>query len=184
MEGVMTEYCVFNGERYYLNRRYFRRCTLKPGSQALLHRAVWEHHKGPIPPAWHVHHRDRDRRNNAIENLELVPAPDHQRRHMLDRSASGQKWAPDLSPASLAKQVEWRRSDAGQEHYRKLGEKNRQAILQLPLHDMVCESCGSSYQAKYPERSKYCHSRCQVRAYRQNRRKVLKHGEEKARHDG
>jgi hypothetical protein len=33
---------------------------------------VWENVKGPIPEGYCVRHRDKNRSNNAIENLELL----------------------------------------------------------------------------------------------------------------
>ncbi len=38
----------------------------------LLQRHVWEEHRGPIPPGHAVCFKDRDRKNCAIENLELL----------------------------------------------------------------------------------------------------------------
>ena len=56
----------FNGKNYWLypNSKYYERYKKR------LHRAVWEYHNGPIPKGYHVHHKDNDRANNQIENLE------------------------------------------------------------------------------------------------------------------
>lgn len=46
------------------------------------HRFLWEQHHGrAIPPGHMVHHRDGDRLNNAIENLQLVTFEEHRRIH-------------------------------------------------------------------------------------------------------
>ena len=63
----------FDGRRYRLSGRYYRRDCWGRGGPSNLHRAVWEHHHGPIPPGYHVHHRDGDGLNNDLANLELVP---------------------------------------------------------------------------------------------------------------
>ena len=48
------------------------------GRSRLEHRVVWERHHGSIPAAsHHVHHLNGDRRDNRIENLELIPAGVH-----------------------------------------------------------------------------------------------------------
>lgn len=52
-----------------------------------LHRDVWEHHHGPIPPGLEVHHIDHDKANNAVENLELLSKSEHARLHHLERAS-------------------------------------------------------------------------------------------------
>lgn len=49
------------------------------GSGPSLHRAVWISHNGPIPDGHHIHHRDRDKSNNDIGNLECHSPADHSR---------------------------------------------------------------------------------------------------------
>lgn len=52
-----------------------------------LHRDVWEHHNGPIPTGYEIHHRDHDKSNNAPSNLELVKVRPHRKHHMIHRAA-------------------------------------------------------------------------------------------------
>jgi hypothetical protein len=66
----------FNGVRYYRKPSGYYKADHKLGG-AYLHRVVWAHHHGPIPPDHHVHHIDHDPTNNAIENLELLSAHEH-----------------------------------------------------------------------------------------------------------
>lgn len=65
----------FNGEVYYLCGYYFQ----KNGKR--LHREVWKHHNGDIPKGYHVHHKDSNRANNNIENLELKSGKQHMEMH-------------------------------------------------------------------------------------------------------
>ena len=53
----------FQGKKFWKNGDYFKR------NNQLLHRVVWQHHKGPIPENHHIHHKDRDKSNNDISNL-------------------------------------------------------------------------------------------------------------------
>ena len=49
-----------------------------------MHRYVWECNHGPIPDGMHVHHKDGDKTNNNIDNLELLAASVHSKHHGKD----------------------------------------------------------------------------------------------------
>lgn len=57
------------GSRYYAGWHEGRRRSL--------HRVVWERYRGAIPPGVHVHHRNGNRTDNRIANLELVTPAEH-----------------------------------------------------------------------------------------------------------
>lgn len=46
-----------------------------------MHRDVWEFDNGEIPQGYDVHHIDRDRSNNNIDNLKLLSKQEHARRY-------------------------------------------------------------------------------------------------------
>jgi len=68
------------------------------------HRLAWERANGPLPPGAAIHHKDGDKQNNDIQNLELVGFADHAERHWRQRW-SGRK--PECS------NVEHLRAQAG-----------------------------------------------------------------------
>lgn len=47
----------------------------------LEHIKIWEDANGPKPYGFDIHHRDEDKGNNSISNLQLMPAGDHRRLH-------------------------------------------------------------------------------------------------------
>ena len=71
----------FNGVSYRLNSvtGYY---TATGG--ALMHRDVWTATNGPIPPRHVVHHRDRDKANNSLPNLQLMEWGRHTAEHRHD----------------------------------------------------------------------------------------------------
>lgn len=69
----------FNGNKYTLrNNGYYGKTK---GGRTLLHRDVWEHHNGPIPKGYDIHHLDNDKTNCDIANLELLPKSEHTRKY-------------------------------------------------------------------------------------------------------
>lgn len=65
-------------------------------SRGLLHRLIWEERYGPIPPKMEINHKDGNKLNNDLDNLELVTHQQnaiHARRilHVKGGSAPGEK---------------------------------------------------------------------------------------------
>ena len=69
----------FNGNKYtmrnigYLGKTY--------GNRSLMHRDVWEYHNGEIPDGFDIHHKNGDRTDNRIENLEMIEKSEHGKIH-------------------------------------------------------------------------------------------------------
>lgn len=67
----------FNGEKYTLrNNGYYGKTR---GARTMMHRDVWEASNGTIPEGYDIHHKDGNRMNNTIENLECLPKSEHTR---------------------------------------------------------------------------------------------------------
>ena len=75
IEVIDEKYQTFNGDTFYKNKR---------GHYVhgdFLHRCVWEYHHGTIPENYHIHHKDFDKDNNNIENLQLLTEIEHHQLH-------------------------------------------------------------------------------------------------------
>src|SRR5215469_17385379 len=53
---------------------YYAAWDAKTRRPVLLHRKIWETHRGPLPKGVHIHHRDGNKANNQIDNLEPMLA--------------------------------------------------------------------------------------------------------------
>ena len=70
---------MYNGYAYYI-------CTdgyLRHRTQGRLHRVIWEEHYGSIPKGYIVHHKDGNKLNNSIDNLELLTNEEHTSLHKM-----------------------------------------------------------------------------------------------------
>ena len=66
----------FNGITYHRSKKgYYINMNRK------LHRDVWAFHNGTIPPKHDVHHKDFNKNNNQIWNLELMTSSAHRSLH-------------------------------------------------------------------------------------------------------
>lgn len=56
-------------------------CIHTNGKLVYLHVLVWERAHGPIPRNYDVHHKDQNKLNYSLENLELLSKSDHKKLH-------------------------------------------------------------------------------------------------------
>lgn len=77
----------FESKRYYLDRStgYYRE-HMRSVDRDYLHRAVWRAAHGNIPHGWEVHHKVEDKGATNADDLECLPALEHNGRHA-ERSA-------------------------------------------------------------------------------------------------
>lgn len=127
----------FNGESFYLCGQYFQHKGKR------LHRTVWEYHNGEIPDGYHIHHKDADRSNNQISNLELVLAEKHLSNHMNTPERKAQSRI-DIKGAIEAAR-EWHGTKQGAEWHSKHAKEYWE---NAPLNTYVCTYCGKEYQSK------------------------------------
>ena len=52
----------------------------------LVHRLVYEHFGNDFNPNYHIHHKDGNKQNNHIDNLECISPSEHSRRHHRDNT--------------------------------------------------------------------------------------------------
>ena len=124
----------FNGVNYYLCGNYYQ----KDGKR--LHRVVWEHHNGEIPKGYHVHHKDGNRHNNNISNLELMKAHDHESMHgnSEERKAVGRKNIEKAREGA----IRWHKSAEGRTWHSKHAI---QAWEDRKPTEYRCDFCGKPF---------------------------------------
>lgn len=162
-----SDVVVFNGvkfRRYPESKQRSDRVYYSPGiadrerGVRRLHEEIWMAAHGPIPPAHHIHHRDGDSSNNALENLECLSAKDHLALHMDDeRRERARRHADAIRPLAAS----WHRSAKGREWHVQHGARSWEGREPQRFH---CERCGTQFEslvshARYA-RARTCSSAC------------------------
>ncbi|MGZ6360320.1 MAG: HNH endonuclease signature motif containing protein [Ktedonobacterales bacterium] len=106
-------------------------------TRLLLHRYVWEQAHGPIPSGYHIHHKNGDKHDNRLENLELLTHGEHSARHYEEK----------LAPH---REVALRNAQQTQ-------ERQRQERLQRVL---LCVVCGGEYHSGAVHPTRFCSPEC------------------------
>ena len=135
--------CKFAGMIFRVQKGYYKR------GKIFLHRLIWEANKGSIPKGHHIHHKDGNKLNNAIENLECLSHAEHLRLHMTENK--------DKIHA-------WHRSKKGRKF---LGEKASKLMAERPFKKFNCPKCGKDFESQNSHRVKYCGINCQAAARRE-----------------
>ena len=79
---------IFDGVKYYKCKKGYMeargpsRGKPRPPFK-FLHQAVWVAYNGPIPPGYDPHHKNENKEDNRIENLELLTKEEHGRLHAI-----------------------------------------------------------------------------------------------------
>ena len=70
---------LYNGHKVYMDGLY--PAIYLNGKNVHIHRLEWQKHNGGIPDGYVIHHKDENKLNWNIENLELLSRADHIREH-------------------------------------------------------------------------------------------------------
>ena len=156
----------FLGIPYYRKPSGYYKSDHKKHGGKYMHRAVWAHFNGEIQSGCHVHHKDGDRANNDISNLELLAAAEHVRGHAIENHASNQeRMLRGIAAAQQAARA-WHASEEGREWHREHG---KDSWIGRETESRVCRVCGKSYQLlKGTAKRGFCSPSCQQKARRES----------------
>lgn len=175
-----TETIVFNGRKYHRNpsakqkhrQRYFwGRPEYGGGKKTAIHVAIWEHYNGPVPEGYLLHHKNGDRLNNDISNLECVTYSEHGKIHNTGRNLEGHRHKHLYTHVCI-------QCGATYQNFRKTKTKYcREACEKKYLRDnklhhevRVCVICQSEYLANKYRKSQTCSATCRARLCANNRK--------------
>lgn len=139
---------------YYLNAKTHKR----------LHVYIWEHYNGKVPRGYHVHHKDFNKSNNEIENLEILTIKEHLSLHgnSWDNSRYD-KQIEILNKKARPRASEWHGSDDGNRWHKEHYEQMKDNLYQKK--EFICKHCGKVFIAVNHGNNKFCSNKCSA-AYR------------------
>lgn len=160
---------IVNGYKFRRDNKtgYFLSSRLIGGKRKRLHVYIWEFYNGAVPEGREIHHKDHNKRNNEIENLEVLTEAEHKQRHREESAEELSRARRDnLTFKAMPKAKEWHSSDAGRawhrEHYQAMKDKLHKAT------EYFCTECGGnflSYKIYGDAENRFCCNNCKS-AYR------------------
>lgn len=139
---------MFNGVRFYKKPSGYYKSDYKHGGQ-YLHRAVWQETHGPIAGGMHVHHKNADKSDNRLENLECLSASDHQKGHWLkDRNKkleASRKTIPKAIAAAAQKRKSMDKEELSSMHRAAAlkGVDRAKNTIAASTVERICAGCGN-----------------------------------------
>jgi uncharacterized CHY-type Zn-finger protein len=156
---MSEKFQYFNGLKFTRDEKtgYYLNSTIRKR----LHRYVWEYYNGEIPKGYQVHHKDHDKSNNNIENLELMTTRNHQtlhgKEHVKERYEEMKK---NLIDNAIPASKEWHKSEKGHKWHKQHYENMKDKLFVEKT--FKCHECGKEFTSTKYE-AKFCCNACKSR---------------------
>jgi len=148
---VSKEVKVYFGKKFYLQSSGYWVNWMPIHAQ----RWVWICHNGMPPDGMDVHHKNGDKGNNEIENLELLNRSDHLKKHWEEGRFDLEKRRLQLDKV---RPIDWLKSDEGR---RAISEKGRAVWKERKATAIACGYCGK--QAFFKRWARFCCKSCYMK---------------------
>ena len=128
------------------------------GLRMFMHRYVWEYYNGKIPEGYEVHHKDFNRANNDINNLQLLTIAEHRKLHADMLTQEQREWKRNNMNTVVHEAAKaWHKSKEGHDWHVKHGKETGGHSKN---YEHVCIVCGKRYTTRQ-KKSRFCSGSCQ-----------------------
>ena len=154
---MSEKFQYFNGLKFTRDDKtgYYLNSTIRKR----LHRYVWEYYNGEIPKGYQVHHKDHDKSNNNIENLELMTTRNHQtlhgKEHVKERYEEMKK---NLIDNAIPASKEWHKSEEGHKWHKQHYENMKDKLFVEKT--FKCHECGKEFATNKYSKVRTCSRSC------------------------
>ena len=127
------------------------------GLRLSMHRYVWEYYNGKIPEGYEIHHKDFNKANNSIDNLQLLTVAEHRKLHADLLTEEQREWKRNnMNTVVHEAAKKWHRSEEGHQwhvqHGKETGGNSKE-------YEHVCVVCGKKYITRQ-KKSRFCSGAC------------------------
>lgn len=149
------DYQFHYGKKFYLDKKTgYWISTTCPKIRA--HVWVWQNNNGHNKKGFHIHHKDENKSNNDISNLEQITVKEHVAKHKCEkRAAKNRIHIDNIRPLTKA----WHASNEGLKWHVKHGHKTWNERKPFKIN---CLMCGCEIETK-TYHQKYCHQNCKAK---------------------
>lgn len=163
-----TKIAYFNGKRFTRDDKtgYYLGTVKENGKRQRLHRYIWEYYNGEIPKGYDIHHKDHNKDNNELDNLELITRSQHSKLHCQELTEEQkQKRRNNILNNAIPKAIEWHKSKEAKEFHK---EHYKVSLALRQKEKFICENCGKEYEAYKNRINRFCSNKCKSAWRRKN----------------
>lgn len=126
-----------------------------------LHRYIWFKYNGEIPKGMEIHHKDMNKDNNEISNLQMMTADEHRKWHGRNYSEElKQKWIKNLEENARPKAAEWHGGEEGKKWHSK---NSIECWNKREFEKHTCIECGSEFESRTVSKAYFCTPKCRTK---------------------
>lgn len=139
--------------RKYFGKKFYKQKDGYWANMMPIHaqRWVWINHHGAIPKGYDIHHKDGDKSNNEINNLEILTRSEHLKRHWKEG-----RFDIDQRRKQLAEARKWTQTHEGR---KKISQTSLDSWKAREKVTLSCKNCGKQFQGFYTK-TQACSERC------------------------
>ena len=163
-----VEIFYLDGIKFHLDKKsgYYGGCI--HNRKIRLHRYIWEKYNGEIPKGYHIHHKDKNKFNNNIDNLIMLSASEHEKLHESLRTEEEKTIRKNnLNKNARPKAIEWHGSEDGIEWHKKQGVKVAKKLKDVKIQK-ICKLCQNEFIDNGFNKAFFCSNKCKSRWRRLN----------------